>query len=90
MSARNRVRRVIQMSFDCRGFSIRLSFVLLALVALICGFWSAILGFSGAAALGQIWRIRIIARMGGYTRDCLGGVQQMAELGLLLGLSLML
>lgn len=47
-------------------------------------------GFVGAILLGQIFRAYITSRIGGYTGDCLGGEQQLAELGLYLGVGLVL
>lgn len=72
------------------GYRIALAttIALLALVTAAAGLWAAILAFLGSIALGQVWRMRAINRMGGYTRDCLGGVEQLAELGVLLGLSM--
>jgi len=42
--------------------------------------WSAILGGAVAAAVGALWLARKFARrLGGYTGDCLGAVQQVSE-----------
>ncbi|MBS0122889.1 adenosylcobinamide-GDP ribazoletransferase [Thetidibacter halocola] len=44
----------------------------------------------GSIALGQAVRTLFVARLGGYTGDCLGAEQQMAELGVYLGILLWL
>ncbi|MCH2095927.1 MAG: adenosylcobinamide-GDP ribazoletransferase [Rhodobacteraceae bacterium] len=36
-------------------------------------------------ALAQLFRLIFVRKLGGYTGDCLGGVQQLAEVGLYLG-----
>ena len=64
--------------------------LLLVMIAGFAGILAALSGFAGAVALGQVWRMRALRRLGGYTRDCLGGVEQLAELGFLLGLCLWL
>ncbi|MET3132474.1 adenosylcobinamide-GDP ribazoletransferase [Oxalobacteraceae bacterium GrIS 1.11] len=47
--------------------------------------WSAILGGALAAALAALWLARTFAhRLGGYTGDCLGAVQQVTEVVLYL------
>jgi adenosylcobinamide-GDP ribazoletransferase len=47
---------------------------------------SVLLGILGLAAGHYAMRRRFEARLGGYTGDCLGAVQQCSELGLYLGL----
>lgn len=61
--------------------------VLLAGLVAATSLSAGLCAFLGAVALGQVWRMRAMAKMGGYTRDCLGGVEQLAELGVLLGLT---
>ncbi|MDC8759866.1 adenosylcobinamide-GDP ribazoletransferase [Janthinobacterium fluminis] len=47
--------------------------------------WTAILGGALAAALAALWLARkIVRRLGGYTGDCLGAVQQVTEVVLYL------
>lgn len=56
-----------------------------ALPALLLGLngylsWSALLGSVAAAACGAVWLGRkFVRRIGGYTGDCLGAVQQVSE-----------
>jgi adenosylcobinamide-GDP ribazoletransferase len=42
-------------------------------------------GFAGLAAGHVLMRVRFERKLGGYTGDCLGAVQQTSEIGLLLG-----
>ena len=57
----------------------------LAVLVLGAGVGPAALGTLASIALGQAVRVLCLHRLGGYTGDCLGAVQQLAELGLLLG-----
>lgn len=54
-----------------------------ALVALVGG--AGIMGLVGAAILGGVVTRAYLRKLGGFTGDCLGATQQMAELGLILG-----
>ena len=48
--------------------------------------WTAIgAGAAGAAVIAPLGGLYVRRRIGGYTGDCLGAVQQLAELGFLLG-----
>lgn len=48
--------------------------------------WQSLLLASAMAALATVWLARVfVQRLGGYTGDCLGAVQQLAELGFYLG-----
>ena len=60
----------------------------LALVPLVCvlPFLALVLGLAGLAAGHYAMRHRYEARLGGYTGDCLGAVQQCSEIGFYLGL----
>jgi adenosylcobinamide-GDP ribazoletransferase len=52
----------------------------LAVVALQWLTWSALLAGVGLAAIATIWLARkFVRRIGGYTGDCLGAVQQVSE-----------
>jgi adenosylcobinamide-GDP ribazoletransferase len=60
-----------------------------AAVLLVTGHlaWSALLGSALAAALATAWLSRkFVRRIGGYTGDCLGAVQQVTEVVFYLGL----
>jgi adenosylcobinamide-GDP ribazoletransferase len=49
--------------------------------------WNALLAAVAAAALVTLWLARkFVARIGGFTGDCLGSVQQVAEVAIYLGL----
>ena len=53
-----------------------------ALLLAACGYisWSAIAGGIAAASIATIWLARkFVRRIGGYTGDCLGAVQQVTE-----------
>jgi adenosylcobinamide-GDP ribazoletransferase len=62
----------------------------LILVWIVMGIAPAISGFLGAVVLGQLFRWLIMRKFGGYTGNCLGGVQQVAELGTYLGIAVWL
>lgn len=72
----------------------RAALVTSVLVLFLCGLWLGWLGtlliFAGSTLLGQAFRAIYLRKLGGYTGDCLGGTQQMAELGALLAVSLWL
>ncbi|MFZ7089766.1 adenosylcobinamide-GDP ribazoletransferase [Primorskyibacter sp. 2E233] len=57
--------------------------VLLGL-ALLAGPGVALCAIVGSTLLGQAFRAIFVRKLGGYTGDCLGGTQQMGELGALL------
>lgn len=61
------------------------AFVILIVMVLACGTGEALAGIIGCIALAQAFRFWFISRLGGYTGDCLGGTEQMGELGLVLG-----
>ncbi|MGY9046927.1 MAG: adenosylcobinamide-GDP ribazoletransferase [Rhodobacterales bacterium] len=74
------------------GYRIALT---LALVVLSCGVLAlgpgpALTGFALCILLGQVMRRICLDRIGGYTGDCLGAIQQLGELGIYLGLALWL
>jgi adenosylcobinamide-GDP ribazoletransferase len=58
---------------------------LAAALALALGPGGALAALAGAALLAALGARRYLRRLGGYTGDCLGATQQMAELGLYLG-----
>lgn len=74
------------------GYRLALGSALALMVPLVLatGFWPVLLGFTGAVACAQVVRILFIRRIGGWTGDCLGATQQMAEVGFYLGLALWL
>ena len=59
--------------------------MLAAVLLAVLGLGVTIAVYVGSILLGQAFRRGFMARLGGYTGSCLGGVQQMAELGSLLG-----
>lgn len=74
------------------GYRVALALTCLALIGVIvvAGPGAAICGFAGSVLLAQAFRRIFLNRVGGYTGDCLGGSQQMGELGLYLGLAIWL
>lgn len=73
---------------DQRAILTGLVTVLVALVPLlfVVPFLSIILGLAGLVAGHYAMRRRYEVRLGGYTGDCLGAVQQCSEIGFYLGL----
>ena len=61
------------------------AFGILIAMVLFCGTGEAFFGILGCIALAQAFRLWFQSRLGGYTGDCLGGSEQMGELGLILG-----
>jgi adenosylcobinamide-GDP ribazoletransferase len=59
-------------------------------LVLAVGVWAAACGLIGMVAGHVAMRSRFEGRLGGYTGDCLGAVQQCSELGFYLGLLLWL
>ncbi|MFM2357081.1 MAG: hypothetical protein RLZZ528_2817 [Pseudomonadota bacterium] len=59
-------------------------------LALAVGVWAVACGLIGMAAGHVAMRSRFERRLGGYTGDCLGAVQQCSEVGFYLGLLLWL
>lgn len=74
------------------GYRVALATTLTAMAGamMLTGPLAVISGFVGAIVLAQIFRAYVEARIGGYTGDCLGGVMQLGELGLYLGVALWL
>lgn len=74
------------------GYRVALALTFAVLVGLTtaAGAGAVVCGFAGAVLLGQLFRAAFVARIGGYTGDCLGGSEQMGELGFYLGLVLWL
>jgi adenosylcobinamide-GDP ribazoletransferase len=72
---------------DRRAIRIGLATTALAVVPLlfVLPIWSVLTGVAGLAAGHFAMRHRFERRLGGYTGDCLGAVQQCSELGFLLG-----
>ena len=69
------------------GYRVALATTLAALLlaVLVVGPGAAFCGMIGAIALGQVLRIAVLRVIGGYTGACLGGAQQLGELGFVLG-----
>ncbi len=69
------------------GYRIALAtgFVILCALIVAQGPALAFCAMLGSIALAQTWRWVFVRKLGGYTGDCLGGTQQMGELGLYLG-----
>lgn len=74
------------------GYRVALALSVVALLgfALLVGFLPALSAFVGATFFGQGFRLIYLRKLGGYTGDCLGGTQQIAEAGALLLISLWL
>lgn len=74
------------------GYRVALAITLgiLAAATLVVGIGAVLCGFAGAVVLAQAYRAWFRSRIGGYTGACLGGSQQVAELGFYLGLALWL
>jgi len=53
----------------------------------LLGFWGTLTGLAFAALLGSGLAQVIQRKLGGYTGDCLGAVQQVTLIGFLLGAS---
>ena len=62
------------------------SLAILGVVILGFGLWAALLSALVCIALAQGFRRIVLRKLGGYTGDCLGGTQQLGELGVYLGL----
>ena len=84
---REKGRRRVAVPVTPDGYRIALSIsvVLAAVLLAVLGLGVTIAVYVGSILLGQAFRRGFMARLGGYTGSCLGGVQQMAELGSLLG-----
>ena len=61
------------------------SFVALLPLFFVLPFMALVIGLAGLAAGHYAMRHRFEARLGGYTGDCLGAVQQCSEIGFYLG-----
>ncbi|MCL2523098.1 MAG: adenosylcobinamide-GDP ribazoletransferase [Betaproteobacteria bacterium] len=70
------------------GLAVATAFAALGLLPLLCLFpWPGALAGCLAAALATLWLAAKFRRwLGGYTGDCLGAVQQVAEIAFYLGL----
>ena len=55
----------------------------LAVLGLAAGWGAALVAIVGAAVGHAVMRRYVVRRLGGYTGDCLGAIQQTSELGLL-------
>jgi adenosylcobinamide-GDP ribazoletransferase len=60
--------------------------VVLVPLLFVLPLWSVVLGLAGLVAGHYAMRRRYEARLGGYTGDCLGAVQQCSEIGFYMGL----
>ncbi|WP_425098481.1 adenosylcobinamide-GDP ribazoletransferase [Tropicibacter sp. S64] len=74
------------------GYRVALAWSVAVLIGLAfaIGLVSALLVFVGATLCGQAFRLIYLRKLGGYTGDCLGGTQQIAEAGALLAVSIWL
>ncbi|MBV7392863.1 adenosylcobinamide-GDP ribazoletransferase [Mameliella sediminis] len=74
------------------GYRVALAITLLVLAGLTLevGGGATICAFLVGTVLAQAFRAWFVARIDGYTGDCLGGSQQTGELGVYLGLALWL
>ncbi|WP_323769126.1 adenosylcobinamide-GDP ribazoletransferase [Antarctobacter sp.] len=81
---------VPKVTADGYRVALTLTLVALALLTAVAGIGAVLCGFIGAVLLGQAFRAWSVSRIGGYTGECLGGAEQMAELGFYLGLALWL
>jgi adenosylcobinamide-GDP ribazoletransferase len=74
------------------GYRVALATSVLALILLVVslGLGTALAAFSGAVLLAQGMRYYALQKLGGYTGDILGAVEQMGELGVLLAVALWL
>ncbi len=61
------------------------AFCLLIAFVLCLGFGAAVAGVLACAVLAWMFRRMFVRKLGGYTGDCLGGTQQLSELGIYLG-----
>lgn len=72
----------------------RFALVTTALLWLVAAVWfgpgAALLGAATAVVVGMAFRSIFLRKLQGYTGDCLGGMQQLTELGFYLGLALWL
>ncbi len=79
--------RPVAGGIDAQGLAVigwTLVAVVLAVVWVV-PVWAAMAGVAGLVAGHYAMRRRFEARLGGYTGDCLGAVQQCSEIGFLLG-----
>lgn len=67
------------------AFTLVVSAAALAFLCLVAG-WAVLGGVAGLVAGHLGMRSRFETRLGGYTGDCLGGVQQTSEIGFYLGM----
>ena len=74
------------------GYRIALAISVFVLVGtgLWLGFGAALTGVGFAILFAGLFRAMFLRKLQGYTGDCLGGVQQLSELGFYLGLALWL
>ncbi|MFZ5961566.1 adenosylcobinamide-GDP ribazoletransferase [Thalassococcus sp. BH17M4-6] len=72
-----------------QGYRVALliSFVILIAALLMLGAGALVCGLLGMAVLGWGFRALFLRKLGGYTGDCLGGTQQLTELGFYLGVA---
>lgn len=70
---------------DGYRWALTTALVLLMPAVLTMGIGAGALGLCLAIALGQGMRLLCLRKLGGYTGDCLGAVQQLSELGFLIG-----
>lgn len=68
-------------------FALLSAAAILSIAAVYLGAWPPVIVVLGSAVLGQIFRSVMMKKLGGYNSDCLGGVMQLSELGVYLGLA---
>ncbi|MBV2360718.1 adenosylcobinamide-GDP ribazoletransferase [Thalassococcus sp. CAU 1522] len=85
--ARDQGAKFVAPSVTPDGYRIALAnaFVILIASVLVIGTGEAFAGMALCILLAQAFRLVFVRKLGGYTGDCLGGTQQMGELGFYLG-----
>ncbi|KUF11396.1 adenosylcobinamide-GDP ribazoletransferase [Pseudoponticoccus marisrubri] len=74
------------------GYRVALAMLAVLLAGMMLWFGWVATGYALVLSilLGQLFRAWFQRKLGGYTGDCLGGVQQLCELGVYLGLAIVL
>ncbi len=87
--ARDKGAKFVAPTVTPEGYRVALITALVIMAAAV--FWFGVPPILTGVVIAVLagWRLRVIflRKLGGYTGDCLGGMQQMTELGLYLGLA---